>query len=256
MLLQTVQGVVHIRDAFGRVAQRVVDLLGHQLQIGPVRLCADSLGHQELAAHAIAALGMGIQEAGQSGEQLAIAPPCDTDAVHQLLDRLHGALPPRFRRRRRPVCKHSLLGKTSGTCQGVQRLLQSLEGDAEAELPRGLRLQMVRLVDDELAIVRQEAAAALEVGQQQRVIDHHQVGRLRPLPGRQEAARAAARDGAFPAPLGGEPLPDGAFLGRQMQLGPVAGARLLKPDEQLRQEAGLVHAQSLAGAEARPAAQA
>ncbi len=50
--------------------------------------------------------------------------------------------------------------------------------DGVAKLGRRLILQVMRLVDDQVLVLRQDTAAGHYVGQEQRVIDDHQVSVL------------------------------------------------------------------------------
>ncbi len=114
-----------------------------------------------------------------------------------------------------------------------EEITHLLLGEAEAELGCGLVLQVVRLIDDQVAVRRQDAVVGQHVGEQERVVDDDDVRGfgLRPCP--EEEALVAAMEDAAPgdarALLLGELGPDSLLIGAEMQLGPVARVRLRQP---------------------------
>ena len=118
----------------------------------------------------------------------------------------------------------------------LKRVRYLPQPDVEAELLRGLRLQVVRLVDDEMIERGDGAAPTREVGQQQGVVHNHQVralGRLaRPL----EEAPALPHEGVLARKAvsvgGGEARPGRACAGVEAQLRAVSAVCLRQPARQ------------------------
>ena len=98
-----------------------------------------------------------------------------------------------------------------GADVGVRRL--------EAELLRRLFFEVVRFVDDEVMVLRQDVAADRDVGQEQRMVHDDDVGGLgalsRPLEEAGAVPRVVAGEGDAGLAVGAEPLPDGIFLRRE-----------------------------------------
>ena len=128
--------------------------------------------------------------------------------------------------------------------------------DAEAELPRRLGLEVVRLVDDEVVVVGQQRAADLEVGEQQRVVDDEQVRGGRLVAGVAVETCALPCAGADREPARAHAVPREEFRAGQPQLRAVAGACLAEPRERLRQRAGVVGRRHVAVRRRLPASQA
>ena len=114
-------------------------------------------------------------------------------------------------------------------------------------------------VDDDALIVRDNAAAAHQVGQQQGVVDHDDMGLLGPVPGTadetgagavEQVGAAAAFPGGYLAPVAGIPA--------QVQVAAVAigGCGVLQPDRRFAQQPGLLRRQIVAVSQVIPAIQA
>ncbi len=127
----------------------------------------------------------------------------------------------------------------------AQHALQPRLRSGEAELLGGGVLQVVRLVDDQMAVLRQHPVARGHVGQQQRMVGDQQVGAvgLAAVAVEETAAALAflAALVAAPTALRGQARPD-CFLAPapQKDLGPVAGGCLRQPDQHARQHPQLV----------------
>ena len=105
------------------------------------------------------------------------------------------------------------------------------------ELRGRLIFQMVRFVDDERVIVRQNAIARRRVGQEQRVVDDHEVRALGgPTGAKEEALPSLVEDartrvtGAF---FFGNLAPECLLTAGQSQLSAVAGRRPRQPRQDL-----------------------
>ena len=116
------------------------------------------------------------------------------------------------------------------TRHAVQEPAHVLLGGLEAELARRLRLQVLRLVDDQVRVLRDDTAADSDIREEERVVHHYDVGGLGPLAGAQQEAGAVlherARRGEAGFVLGAQSFPDNILALRETQLGPVAGIRV------------------------------
>ncbi len=130
-----------------------------------------------------------------------------------------------------------------GVADAGEKAVQVLAADGDAELVGGYALQVVGLVDDQVAVLGQYAALAGQVGEEQGVVDHHEVGALGPGAGPVEKAAALPAVGALVAEAG---LRGGLHLAphphvavHQHELRPVAGGGLWEPGQDLGQAAEL-----------------
>ena len=145
------------------------------------------------------------------------------------------------------------------TGQGIDFLIQPFRGNLKAELVGGGILQVMGFVDDDPLIVRDNAAAAHQVGQQQGVVDHYDMGLLGPFPGTADETGAGPVEqiGAAAAFSGGHLAPI-ADIPPQVQVAAVAigGFGVLQPDRRFAQQPGLLGSQIIAVSQVIPAVQA
>ena len=143
--------------------------------------------------------------------------------------------------------------------QGFDFLIQPFRGNLKAELVGGGILQVMGFVDDDALIVRDNAAAAHQVGQQQGVIDHDDMGLLGPIPGTADETGAGAVEqvGAAAAFPGGHLAPV-AGIPAQVQVAAIAigGFSVLQPHRRFAQQPGLLRRQVVAVSQVIPAVQA
>ena len=126
--------------------------------------------------------------------------------------------------------------------QVVEELQQRQMVEPPAELVGGDVFEVVRFVDHQMVVGRQHLAVGLDVAEQQRVVDDHQMRGLG-LAARPEKV-AALELGATRAGAGVEGHvelgPDPCFVLVHRQLGVVAGFGLLEPQLDLEQRLGLL----------------
>ena len=96
---------------------------------------------------------------------------------------------------------------------------------------------MVGLVDDEVVVGRDGAAASGEVGEEQGVVDDQQMRPLGLVLGAAEETDAVGRL-AF-ASVSGEAVPPLHLAACDADLRAIAGGGVLKPEEGFREQAGL-----------------
>ena len=95
-------------------------------------------------------------------------------------------------------------------------------------------LEVVRLVDDQVVILGQQAAAYPRIRKQERVIDHHQVGGLRLGAGAVDVAvLLGAVDAHAVEGVAGHVRPPDLLPAVQAELGAVAALRGVEPGEEL-----------------------
>jgi hypothetical protein len=109
--------------------------------------------------------------------------------------------------------------------------------DLLAQTARRGFFEVMGLVDDQVVVLRQQAATDLGVGEQQRVVDDDQVRGLRL---RTRAMHVAVLFGAVDADavqrVACDPRPQHLFAAIQSKLGPVAALRRMEPDHDLELE--------------------
>ena len=133
--------------------------------------------------------------------------------------------------------------------QGVTRQLEDLSrADRGTEKVARDLGQLVGLIDDEGIRTRQQFAEAVvpdrEIGAQQVMIDHHDIGLLRAPPGLDQMTLApgAAVLAQAVVCVGGDLWPDGGILGDIHQLADIAPLGQSRPVAHLRQPAQVLAA--------------
>ncbi len=110
----------------------------------------------------------------------------------------------------------------------------------EGEARRRLVLEVVRLVDDQVVVGRQDVAAGRHVGEQQGVVDDEDVRGLGALAGALQKAGAVLDEGTLGLDagrvLGGEAGPGGVVAAVEVELCAVAGLGRAQPDQEARHE--------------------
>jgi len=247
-----------VRNGLGELAEHIPGLF----DVRPLRLLAQFRGDPHLidvlaGAHRPATL----QEAVQ---RLEIALDVKAHRPHRVGDDLHvglNLLEVTARHAAARAADHVAEQAAAAVAQvgqlAQQRDLVQLERQAV-----GRRVfEMVRLVDNQVAVVGQHAVADLDIGQQQRVIDDQDVRRFRVAPCLVERARAvhlvAAPVERAALVLGAQARPDHVLLEpAQRDLALVAAVGLQQPDQDLRQHAQLAHRRRAAAAQRRQPARA
>ncbi len=124
------------------------------------------------------------------------------------------------------------------------------------ELPGGGVLQVMGLIDDQVAVLRKSSAFNGHVGEQQRVVDDDEMSAVGSFAGGEEEAAVAILAFHVETGIGGgvELGPDGAltWIGQE-QLALVAGDRGGQPGQGLRQDGQLGGRQVADGGGRRPA---
>ena len=145
-------------------------------------------------------------------------------------------------------------GQTAG---GFPDALQFILGQLEAELVGGRFFQVVGFVNDDVVVFRNQAAAEGQVGHQQGVVDHDDVGLLGPLAGgAKEAGGAVAHIQAEALFARRDVVPGDGVAAQQVDFSAVAGLGFLKPNGGLGQQLGVVHRQGFGAGQLTPAAEA
>ena len=173
------------------------------LQLGPRGLGA--LGRRD--AHlALVGLGgaVGPSEVRQSGGELR---PLVPDAVEGRLRLFHAALDDLLALGREAAHPDDVAEAVDEGAEAFDGLLDGRLGDAEAELARGLRFEVVGLVDDQVAVFREQGAADFHVGEQQGVVHDYEVRGGGLVAGVAVETRAFASAGAGGEAAGVDPVP-------------------------------------------------
>ena len=121
--------------------------------------------------------------------------------------------------------------------QPVQKRVETGTVDLLAESLSRRLLEVMGLVDHEVVEPREETTAHLRIGEQKRVIDHHEVRRfgLRAGPVHVAVLRCAVHPDAVER-VGGDLGPQHLLLALQAQLGAVAALGAVKPHQHLQLE--------------------
>ena len=148
-----------------------------------------------------------------------------------------------------------------GSAQIGEAAAQRRGVEAEAQAAGGGFFEVMRFVDDQIAIIGQDAAFHRRVGDQQGVVDDQHAGGFGGFARLVERARArhdrsaAVERAAFV--FGAQALPGLVFLrAAQRNLAPVAGLAFQQPDQNFRQRAQFVNAGRAAAADGLQAARA
>ena len=252
VILQSLHRRVERVQPRGQVREGQVCVLPLDLQVRPLRPRPDGRCHPELLLETGAAVVGVLHHRFQQAEQPRhpVARPWH-DRERRRGKLLHRG-PPRRGGRRCPERGDGLVQDAPISGHRLQVVVHRRPGHVEPQVPGGLLLQVVRLVDDEHVVVRYHRPAGRQVGEQQGVVDDDEMGGRRPLPRRPEKAgppRPRAVDGA----LGRHAVPRGrGVTTSEVQLAPVPGARGPEPDERLGQEPGLALRERVSRPEVRP----
>ena len=284
------QAGVQLGQPVHHVGQPPVQDLPGDLHLGPGVAVAQALGHaHRLVVDRAAALAP-VPPAPVAPAAFALLQPVlhqGAQQVKELIDRLARPLQPRVdlgdllldgllggvrHRAVHKVRRHGAqeaagpgLAAASHAAVGRAQLLQEHEHVAlvgrKAQLVGGHVLQVVRLVDDQVLVLGQDAVLRGQVRDQQGVVDHHDVRRLGLAPGPVEVALVAAEVHAVVRlarlGLGRDLAPGGVLRGHgDGQLAALAGERGGQPHQHLGGQPQLVHAKIAALPEGHPAAQA
>ncbi len=142
------------------------------------------------------------------------------------------------------------------TGETIQQRLEPRSIDLLAQTLRGRLLQVMRLVDDQVVIVRKQPAADLGIREQQRVVDDDEIRRfcLGASPMHIAVLGRAAHADAIER-VGGDVRPKHLFTPLQPQLRAVAALSGVQPHQHLHLEAELLRVRAGLGEVAPPPSQ-